>query len=97
MRELAELAERGRALLLNHRGRELKPLMNRGFDLRRHICRISEAQLRMVDTARAAGASAQFAGSGGAIIGIYDDEAMYRTLQRELAATGCNVVKPIVA
>jgi glucuronokinase len=50
----------------------------------------------MIETAQAAGASAQFAGSGGAIIGIYDDEAMYGRLQTELAAIGCSVILPLV-
>jgi glucuronokinase len=45
--------------------------------------------------ARQAGASANFAGSGGAIVGVYKDEAMYRQLQQRLGAIGCRVVKPL--
>jgi glucuronokinase len=50
----------------------------------------------MVETARACGASAKFAGSGGAIVGIYRDEAMYRALEQRLAAIGSRVIKPVI-
>ncbi len=41
---------------------------------RRSIYRLPEGQVRMVEVARQAGASANFAGSGGAIVGLYKDE-----------------------
>lgn len=94
MQEFAGLAAQARRLLLEGQGPALKPLMNRSFDLRRTICQISDANLRMIEAARRVGASSQFAGSGGAIIGIYDDERMYRALERELKALGCVVCKP---
>jgi glucuronokinase len=50
----------------------------------------------MVETARACGASAKFAGSGGAIIGICADEAMYAQLVSRLTAIGSRVVRPRV-
>ena len=50
----------------------------------------------MVATARHAGASANYAGSGGAIIGVYREEAMYSELRRQLEAIGCRVIKPLV-
>ena len=37
---------------------------------------------------------AKFAGSGGAIVGIYRDETMYRELTTELGAIGSRVFKP---
>ena len=43
---------------------------------------------------RACGASAKFTGSGGAIIGVYKDEAMYERLVRELAEVSVCVIKP---
>jgi glucuronokinase len=48
----------------------------------------------MVEAARAVGASAKFTGSGGAIVGTYQDEAMYRRLQEQLAGIGVEVLKP---
>jgi glucuronokinase len=50
----------------------------------------------MVTTARACGASAKFAGSGGAIIGLYDGEAMFADLHHRLAEIGSRVIKPQV-
>ena len=44
--------------------------------------------------ARDAGASAKFAGSGGAIVGTYEDEAMFGQLTDNLGEIGCRVIKP---
>ena len=48
-------------------------------------------------TARNAGASAKFAGSGGAIVGTYEDDAQYARLAEALAAIGCTTIRPEVA
>ena len=48
----------------------------------------------MVETARSTGASAKFAGSGGAIIGTYEDEGVFKALRERLCALGCEVFKP---
>lgn len=79
------------------RRRDLKPipdLLNRNFDKRREICRISPANLAMVEAARSVGASAKFTGSGGAIVGTYEDEAMYSRLVTKLVPLGVRVLKP---
>ena len=75
----------------------LHPLVDRNFDLRRSICRLATEHIQMVETARRAGASAKFAGSGGAIIGTYSDEAMYQQLVRDMGRIGCRVIKPAIA
>ena len=51
----------------------------------------------MVMTARATGASAKFAGSGGAIVGTYEDEAQFARLSQALAAIGCQTIHPEIA
>jgi glucuronokinase len=51
----------------------------------------------MVEVARRTGASAKFAGSGGAIVGTYPDEATFAALQEALGRIGCVVIKPAVA
>jgi glucuronokinase len=48
----------------------------------------------MIRTARSCGASASFAGSGGSIIGTYDDEKMFGRLEALLGALGAAVIKP---
>lgn len=75
---------------------QMHQLINRNFDLRREVMRIHPANLEMVETARACGASAKFTGSGGAIIGLYDGEAMLDTLVRQLLPLGIEVIKPEV-
>jgi glucuronokinase len=94
MRGFAELAERGRECLLQGRHDEFAKVMNANFDLRRSIIHISADNIKMVETARACGASAKFAGSGGAIVGVYPDESAFEELTRELTKIGCRVIKP---
>ncbi len=97
MSEFAEYAEQGRTALLNHDTTELNRLINANFDLRCRVLNVSEQNYNMVMTARKSGASAKFAGSGGAIIGCYQDQKMFDVLKRDLEAIGCAIVKPTIA
>ena len=76
---------------------KLPDLVNANFDLRDRIFNVAPANRNMVMTARKCGASAKFAGSGGAIVGTYEDEAQYARLSSDLAAIGCSVLKPSIA
>ncbi len=96
MRTWAGYAERGREALLKRDYSLFDELIDANFDLRARIYRISPGNLEMVRVARACGATAKFAGSGGAIVGTYRDEAMYRRLAESLAAIGVAVIKPKV-
>ena len=52
--------------------------MDENFDTRRaHLSPAAAGRSQMVEDCAACGASAKFAGSGGAIIGTYRDEAMF--------------------
>ena len=55
------------------------------------------ANRAMVMTARSAGASAKFAGSGGAIVGTYTDDAQFSRLSAALATIGCQTIRPEIA
>lgn len=94
MNKLADLAAEGRQALLAGDHARFGELMDENFNTRRSILKIASGQLQMVERARATGASAKFAGSGGAIVGTYRDEAMYQALVRELADIPCQVFKP---
>jgi glucuronokinase len=96
MRTWASYAEEGRAALKSRDFRRLNELINANFDLRARVYPISAGNLEMVRTARGVGATAKFAGSGGAIVGTYEDEAMRRKLEKALAGTGVAVIKPVV-
>ncbi len=94
MQTWADLARRVRDLLRAGRGAEIGPLLNANFDLRRSIYKISRGNIRMVEAARSVGASAKFTGSGGAIVGTYEGDAMFLRLEDELARLGCRVIRP---
>jgi glucuronokinase len=93
---MASLAEQGREVILNRDYKTLHKLINRNFDLRCKIMNISPSNMELVNTARACGASAKFSGSGGAIIGMYDDDEMLRRLMVNLRKIKARVIKPII-
>jgi len=97
MAKFADLAFEGRTALLAKDHHQLTRLMNDNFDTRRSIYELPKAQIEMVEVARSIGASAKFAGSGGAIIGSYANEEMFAHLRDRLRAIDCVVLKPIVA
>jgi glucuronokinase len=94
MKKFARLAADAREAILKRDHQRLARLMDENFDTRRGIYKLPEGHIQMVETARSCGASAKFAGSGGAIIGTYKDEKMFAQLERELAALGCRTIKP---
>src|SRR4051794_25086300 len=71
MQELRTLVDRGRAALMSADWDELGKVVDQNFEIRRRIMEIAPENARMVDAARAAGASSHFCGSGGAICGLY--------------------------
>jgi len=94
MQRFAELAVAARQAILDRDTTELGRLIDANFDLRRSICPIPTGQLEMIERARSCGATAKFAGSGGAIVGTYPNEAAYEQLVAKLGAIHCRVVKP---
>ena len=96
MSEFADIAQRGRDALLAGRTDELPSLVNANFDLRDRIFNVAPANRRMVMTARSTGASAKFAGSGGAIVGTYEDETQFTRLAKALTEIGCQTIKPTI-
>ena len=94
MRGFAELAERAKHVLAERRPAELGPLMSQNFNIRRGIYQLSPRNIEMIEIARQLGAHAKFAGSGGAAIGTYEDEAMYARLVEAYRAAGFEVIKP---
>ncbi len=94
MRDFAEYAQQARDLLVAGRGMEIGPLMDKNFERRRSIMRLDPGNIEMVETARSVGAHAKFAGSGGAIVGMYYDENMYRRLCAAMEERGITVIRP---
>jgi glucuronokinase len=89
MAALGELAREARAALVGGDHDELERLMDRGFDLRRSLYELDRRHVRMVELARELGASATFAGSGGAIVGACGKEGLVERLTEAFAREGC--------
>jgi glucuronokinase len=94
MRRCGELAALARQAIVERDAERLGQLMNENFEMRRGIYNLPPWQVEMVEVARRCGASAQFAGSGGTIIGTYRDAAMFEELRRKLGALECRVIVP---
>ncbi len=94
MQEWASYAEQGRTALLARDYETLGRLINANFDLRARIYHIDKGNLEMIQAARSAGATSNFAGSGGAISGTYTDERMFASLVEAMRPLGVAVIRP---
>jgi mevalonate kinase len=97
LEEIADCAKEGKNVIENKDYKRLSQLMNMNFDLRKKIMNISKENMEMVNIARQCGASAKFAGSGGSIIGTYEDDDMLTKLIIELKKINVRVVKPFIS
>jgi glucuronokinase len=97
MQQFAGFAQEAYDLMQAGRGAEVGPLMDQNFNLRTTLFQLSEGDLAMVDLARSVGAHAKFSGSGGAIVGTYEDDAMFAKLEEKFRDTDIELVKPTVA
>jgi len=94
MKTWASYAEQGKDCLLHGDFATLGRLIDANFDLRARLYQIDKGNLEMIGAARQAGASANFAGSGGAIVGMYRDEDMFARLEANMKSAGAAVIKP---
>jgi glucuronokinase len=97
MSEFADIAQKGRDALVAGNLSAIPALVNANFDLRDRIFNVAEENRRMVLEARKCGASAKFAGSGGAIVGTFEDEAQFAALCNALSEIGCRTIRPKIA
>ena len=94
MERWATIAAEGRQALLDRDSEGLGKLIDENFDLRASIYKLGEGNLEMVRTARATGATAKFAGSGGAIVGTYRDPEHLARLTEDMAKIDVAVMTP---
>lgn len=94
MRYWARLTDKVKKSLLNGQPENIGGILNQNFDRRRQIYRISDQNIKMIEAARAAGASAKFTGSGGAIVGTYADKKMFSALAKNLRKLNVKLIKP---
>jgi len=96
MQQFRDLADRAHAALMAGDWHELHRVTDENFDLRRTIVSIPPENLRMVEVARSTGASAKFAGSGGAITGLFHSARQYQELVDAMASIRCVVFRPLI-
>jgi len=96
LHNIASLADKGKEAIANRDYGLLGDLINENFNNRRKIMAISDSNNQLIDVARSCGASASFTGSGGAIIGIYNDNEMLQKLVYALRNIQARVIKPYI-
>ena len=97
MAQFAALTETAASAIVSGDYQALHNAIDANFDLRNSICTLNPAHTEMVTAARTSGASAKYAGSGGAIVGTFADPDQYVLLQQALTRLGCVVFKPDIA
>ena len=97
MAELRELALSARRALrdgdIEHFGR----LVDRTADIRSGVLDLKPEHWRMIELARKCGATANYTGSGGAIVGTHTGDDMFAAVRDALEADGCRVIAPTVS
>ena len=96
MKDFADYAQQVYDLVSSGRGTEIGPILDQNFDRRRSIFKLSQGDIEMLERARSVGASAKFAGSGGAIVGTYADAGMYESLEEVFTDTDTVLLKPVI-
>ena len=94
--EMAQLAEDGKKAILERDTKQLNALINQNFDLRCTIMNVTDENKELVQTARRCGASAKFTGSGGSIIGVYENDEVLNKLVVALKKVNARVIKPYI-
>lgn len=95
MKEFANYAEEAKNLIRQGKGKDIGPLMDANFDLRASICQISEGNHKLIEKGRKLGAHVKFAGSGGAVVGVYDgDPGRLEKLADAYASMGAALLVP---
>ena len=94
MQEFAHITEEFKKALLKNDLPLLNTLINRNFDLRSSIYKISKKNLDLIHTARHFGASSKFCGSGGAIVGIYNSDEQFENMRKAFKKLNASIIKP---
>ncbi|MCP4223092.1 MAG: GHMP kinase [Actinomycetia bacterium] len=92
LRELAGLVVEGRAALRWKDSEGFASLIGRNMQLRRLLGPIPPSQLELVEVAASANSQATFAGSGGAVVGTFDDDQHFELLSDVYADIGADIV-----
>jgi glucuronokinase len=94
MERLAEHAAHARQALLDRDRQAFARCVDASFDERLRIMPVDGLTFAMVEAARRAGASANSAGSGGAIVGTLPSEEVWLRLRDALERLGASAIRP---
>jgi glucuronokinase len=89
MSTLARCAREARAALRARDHTAFGRCVDASFDARRRMLALSPRHVEMIDVARERGASANYTGSGGAIVAVCSDEGHREAVALALAQVGC--------
>ncbi len=90
--ELGALARQARLALLEGNRPELVRCVDSSFDTRRRMLELDPRHVAMIECARASGAGANYAGSGGAIVAVCEDAAHRRRVADALRRSSCQTL-----
>jgi glucuronokinase len=93
MNGLATAAREARAALLERDAVRFGRCMDATFELRQRLMPLDPRSVEMIDAARAAGANANYTGSGGAIVAASHDDGHAAKVEQALAEIGCAVMR----
>jgi glucuronokinase len=93
MASLAASAREARAALLEGDLKRFGECVDRTFDLRRRLVPLDPLCTEMIEVARGCGASANYTGSGGAIVAVCPGERGLDAVADALDAIGCGVLR----
>ena len=88
----AAAAHEARAALLGADHAGVRRSVDATFDARRRMMPLDPRHVEMVSIARAAGAAANYTGSGGAVVAVCRDEVHREAVAEQLGSAGCGVV-----
>jgi galactokinase/mevalonate kinase-like predicted kinase len=94
MDEIAALANEGRDCLMASDHQGLRQALDRNFEARKRLYPLNPRHVRLVELARSLGASANYAGSGGAIVAIPGEGTTAEELLRGFEDEGRAAVIP---
>ena len=94
MEALAGHAHVAHAAVLMGDAGALRAAVDGSFDVRRAILDLDPLHVEMIQAARAAGAAANYTGSGGAIIAVCDDLSHRARVAAALEGIGCETLVP---
>ncbi len=92
-----KLVDEGLPYLLNGEREKFMRLVDTNFDTRAKIWKLSDRDHEMVRIGREKGAAVKFCGSGGAVVGVMREEAIYPAIEEAYHRAGYETVRPIIA